>query len=141
VAAISRLLNQTPVEWRERIIQATNAPSLQVTVTLENPLVTPDSEGWHETVVRRFLESQLPDPKNQPIIVRIVERPEDHRGESQVLPSQSMGMHTMGMDGSWLAGHPMQISVHLADGSWASFSAAMPEPTPHWSNEAVCPWY
>ncbi len=137
IAAISRLLDETPVEWRQRIIQATDAPSLRVAVTPESRLAKPEKEDWRAVLVRTFLERLLRGSGDGPVVVRLLDASDDDPASTHDLPVTSMHTHMMRMVEGWPVGQSLRVSIRLKDGNWLNFAAAIPEATSLWSNEAI----
>ncbi len=135
VAAISRLLDETPSEWREQIVHATDSPSLGVTVTPESRLVAGQDTSVSSQLIGRFLKNLVGGEARQ-VNVQILDI-----SESQDAPMPMAGMHWQHMGMGRLfhgdAGGPLlRASVQLNDGQWANFTTAVSEVNPLWSSEA-----
>ena len=137
IAAITRLLDETPPEWRERILHATDAPSLRIVVTPESRLVKPEAEDWRAALVRTFLERLLRGSGDGSVIVRLLDAPDDDTATNHDLPVTSMHMHMMRMVEGSPVDQSLRVSIRLKDGNWLNFAAAIPESTSLWSNEAI----
>jgi signal transduction histidine kinase len=137
IASITRLLDETPPEWRERILHATDAPSLRVVVTPESKLAKPENEDWRAALVRTFLERLLRGSGDGSVIVHLLDAPDNDPAADQDLPITSMHMHMMRMVEGSPVDQSLRVSIRLKDGNWLNFAAAIPESTSLWSNEAI----
>ncbi len=59
IASIARLVDQVPSEWRGRILETVQGPTLRVTLTGDRGLVPDVSGDWRGGLIRRFLASEL----------------------------------------------------------------------------------
>lgn len=134
IASITRLLGETPVEWRDRIIAATDSPSLRVTLTPESVLVTLDEEDREAAAIRAHLEDLLGVEGR--LIVRLIDRADS--GPKGLLdgPAERMNMHMARMIRGWPVDQSLLVSVHLDDGHWLNFATDIPESDSLWSSRA-----
>lgn len=137
VAAITRLLEGTPVEWRDRILQATNSQTLSVTVTPVSRLLGEDSQGIVNTLLRKYLARLIGTQDESRVVVQVLDM-EDHSSTSAGEPFQSSGHATMAhMFHGQAGGRLLRASVRLNDGQWLNFSTAVPEGESLWSIKTV----
>jgi len=80
IASIARLVDQVPPEWRDRILETVQGPTLRVTLTGDSGLVPDASEGWRGGLIRRFLASEIPVAEDD-VVVRLEGPPEPPRGQ------------------------------------------------------------
>jgi len=135
IAAITRLLDETPTEWREQIIHATDSPSLAVTVTPVSQLVEGRDTGVFGRLIGKFLQN-LVGGETRKINVQLLDL-----SETPDAPASLEGMHsqhmTMGRIFHGDAGGPLlRASVQLDDGQWVNFATAVSETNPLWSSQA-----
>ena len=138
VAAITRLLDETPAEWRERILHATNSPTLSVTVTPVSQLLETSSPGLLNSLLRRYLAGLIGTQDESRVVVQVIDMA-DNPGASapNAFPhSMPMAMGRM-MHGQMSGGRLLRASVRLGDGQWLNFATAVPQEEPLWSTRAI----
>ncbi len=141
IASIARLVDQVPPEWRDRILETVQSPTLRVTLTGGSGLVPDASEDWRGGLIRRFLAREIQAAEDN-VVVRLEGPPEPPRGQSGMMrgPLQRhmhMGWFSTGMVEDWPVGASLRASVRLGDGQWLNFGAAIPDPPHLWSAPAV----
>jgi len=141
IASIARLVDQVPSEWRGRILETVQSPTLRVTLAPDSRLVPGPSEEWRGGLIRRFLAREIPAAEAD-VVVRLEGPPEPPRGPSGMMtgPLQRhmhMGWFSTGMVEDWPVGAALRASVRLGDGQWLNFGAAIPDPPHLWSAPAV----
>jgi signal transduction histidine kinase len=128
IANLSRLVQDTPRESRQRIVNALNGQGFRVSLSAQ-PLTMPAIEDDHAPAagaIRDFLVQEL------------------SLGSARVWVSSSTGgppfgpRHMMGhgpmMHGFGFASfRDLQVSIPLADGQWLSFATALPAGGPAYS--------
>lgn len=125
IAEVVRLVEESPREWRDGLVQAANRDGLQVTVATAQTQFSARQEHSQESFVRHYLTSRLGD---RPIWIDMIEPVEmasvshDHAD----LPAES-----------WPAGHSLGVTLQLKDGAWLALRAAVPEVVGLWSDEAL----
>ena len=136
IAEISRLLQETPPDWRERIVHATNSPSLRVTLTPENELVRPIDEEWRSALIRRFL-ARLVKAEPADVIVQWLEVSESGQHPLASTPATWMHSHMAQMMMGEPPEHALRASIRLDDGQWVNFAITFPESEHFWSSQAI----
>ena len=68
IAEITRLLRETPAEWRERIVHVTSGPLLQVSLSPESTLVSTTDDKWRSTLIQRFLARLVSIPPSDVVV-------------------------------------------------------------------------
>jgi signal transduction histidine kinase len=124
ITNLTRLVQETPREGRERIVAALSDQSFRVTLSARPPAITPTDEDLPVAqAIKEFLVEQLSlDPTRQPRV-------------AAALPDGPpfAGWHPMGR-GPMLHGfggfgmfRDLRVAIPLADGQWLSFATALPE--------------
>lgn len=120
IANLARLVDEAPPEWRQKIVAASNDPSLSVSIS-GSPLVL---EGGNDSValsVRDYLMAQpaasgLPEPRVATLVI-------DGRAGDPNADGGARSHHHVGFSRHT---DEIQVSVPLKDGEWLSFSAQFP---------------
>jgi signal transduction histidine kinase len=136
IAEISRLLQETPPDWRERIVHATNSPSLRITLTPESELVRPIDEEWRSALIRRFL-ARLVKAEPADVIVQWLEVSEAGQHPLAPTPATWMHSHMAQMMMGEPPEHALRASIRLDDGQWVNFAITFPESEHFWSSQAI----
>lgn len=121
IAEIVHLVEGSPHDWRPVLLQAANAPGLQVAGTAA-PMSRPAPETGEESIIRGYMEGLT----GRTAVVRLVDPDDASRHEHPGLTPQSLP-----------DGHIIEADVQLADGSWLRFSAVVPRIASIWSIEAL----
>ncbi|MBK8909493.1 MAG: HAMP domain-containing protein [Rhodospirillales bacterium] len=136
IAAITRLLQETPPAWRERIVHATDSPSLQVTVTPESVLVRPAEEDWRTALIRNFLARRV-DAEATSVIVQWLEATETDKDYATPTPMAWVHSHMAQMMTGEPMNHALRASIPLDNGDWVNFATTFPASQSMWSRQAV----
>jgi len=136
IAEISRLLQETPPDWRERIVRATNSPSLRVTLTPESELVRPIDEEWRSALIRKFL-ARLVNAEPAEVIVQWLEVSEADPHPVASMPAAWMHSHMAQMMMGRPPEHALRASIRLDDAQWVNFATVFPESEHFWSSQAI----
>ncbi|MDX9859559.1 MAG: ATP-binding protein [Rhodospirillales bacterium] len=143
IASIARLIDQVPPEWRDRILDTVQSPTLRVALGGDGALVPQPSEDWRGGLIRRFLAREMQAAEGD-VVVRLeglAEPPVPSGMMNSMMGGQQRHMH-MGwfsprMVEDWPIGAALQASVRLSDGQWLNFAAAIPDPPRLWSAPAI----
>lgn len=73
IANVTHLVDDTPVEWQQRIMQGVSEPGFQVSVSLESYVQKQSALTWHVRSARNFLEQSLSKRPAKDIRVQILE--------------------------------------------------------------------
>jgi signal transduction histidine kinase len=134
IANLTRLVQDAPSDWRERIVAALSDPTFRVSLSNEPSVINAaNGDAPVAQAIKNYLTDQLAlGPEQQPRV-------------SASLPDASFfgGWHPMGpgpmmhgfggpMFGPFLA---LRVSVPLSDGKWLTFSTALPESGPAFSRQ------
>lgn len=120
IANIARLIDDTPPEWRDRIIAAARDATLRIVLSPQPPPID-DEIG----PVRAYLADQLPPALARSLRVTVAPLPRrfEHRHS----------MHAPWM-GAWFEPPPLwralDATMRLSDGQWLSFDAGLPPVAP-----------
>lgn len=124
IAEITRLVEESPAEWRHGLLRAANGTGMRVRLVQGDR--EPDRpERTHEAFVRLYLASQL---GARPLDVRMIE-PENAATVSHDhadVPAET-----------WPSGHALDVTIRLKDGDRLNFQAAVPDVAGLWSSDAV----
>lgn len=135
IASITRLLNETPKEWRAQIVHATDSPSLAVTVTSESDIAENQKQSVSARLISSFLR-QLVGGNDHKIFIQIQERTKARETHES---NQDMHWQHMGMVQLFHGRRDtqtMRASVQLNDGQWVNFATPIPGTNPLWSSQA-----
>lgn len=127
IANSTRLVQEAPGEWRERIVAGLSDQGLRVSLSAAPPAFTPNDDDLPiARAIKDFLVDQLAlAPARQP---RVSASPGDS-GLGGWHPMMGRGpiMHGMGGFGGFGGFRDLQVAVPLPDGQWLSFVTALPE--------------
>lgn len=129
VANLTRLVEEAPPDWRERIVAASSDPTFRVVLTAQPPTFAGANEQAPVAqVIRDFLADQLPEAAARPVRVAVsrTSGPPFGMMRDHAMPMGPMGpmMHAAG---AWRG---LQVAVQLADGKWLTFGTALPDTGP-----------
>jgi len=132
VANLTRLVEEAPAEWRERIVAASSDPTFRVVLTAQPPtLAGANEEAPVAQVIRDFLADRLPELVARPVRVAISRTSGPPFG---MLRDHAMPMGRMGRMGPMMhaagAWRGLQVAVQLGDGRWLTFGTALPDTGP-----------
>jgi signal transduction histidine kinase len=135
IAAITRLLDETPPQWRERILQATDSPALSVIVSSESRLSSDKRDGIANTILTQYLSLLLDSKTTDQVVVAVYEVAGHDSGITPMPRMHSRMMQTLFH--SHASGRILGASVQLRDGIWLNFNTELPERGSIWSTRAV----
>jgi signal transduction histidine kinase len=128
ITNLAKLVQDTPREWRERIVSALSDQTFQVSLSAQAPALIPnDEEGAVAEAIREFLIDQLSlGPGQQPRVSASVPDTPVFGGPHPMMGRRPMmhGLHGFGRFGGF---RDLQVAVPLPDGQWLSFATALPE--------------
>jgi signal transduction histidine kinase len=127
IANSTRLVQEAPREWRERIVAGLSDQSLRVSLSAIAPAITPNDDDLPiARAIKDFLVDQLAlAPTRQP---RVSALPGDSSpGGWHPMMGRGPIMHGMGGFGGFGGFRDLQVAVPLPDGQWLSFVTALPE--------------
>lgn len=142
VANLSRLIEEAPAGWRDRIVVASSDPAFRLTITANEPVFPPadDQQAAAAKAIEAFLNGELSQAKDRKIRVRLL----DTTGLPSALghppgfgPGFGHGMMRgpmMHAAGAWRG---LEIAVPLSDGRWLSVNTALPDSGPALSPQLI----
>ena len=149
IAAITRLLDETPPPWRDRILQATDSPALSVNVSSASRLDLQAGAGFTDAILTRYLTALLDTKTPDQVVVAVFE---EAGGDSEITSMPMMNSRNMesisrmpmmnsqimeSMFHTHASGRILGASVQLRDGQWLNFNTELPERDSIWSTRAV----
>lgn len=131
VAEITKLFEETPDHWHERLIRATDSPTLSVSLTPEGRTVPARQETWLEAMIRGMLSAAL---DGRQTIVRV----RDHSG-SNVVGGNAWRMRQQMHEllHLWPPAQVLSVSVPLGGGRWLNFESAVQGSQSLWSARSL----
>jgi signal transduction histidine kinase len=160
IANLTRLVQDAPREWRERIVAALSDQTFTVSLSTQPPAITGSVE--HDAAaqaIRDFLAAQMPsDSARQPqVAVSAPNGPSlggwtpmmmgpgsmmDHRGGGwNPMMGRMMEQMMAGRMDQMMAGlgsfRALHVAMPLTDGDWLSFATALPDTGPGFSRQLL----
>jgi signal transduction histidine kinase len=133
IANLTRLVQETPPERRQRMVAALSDQSFRVSLSAQPPAITSgDDDTPVALAIKAFLVDQLSlGPARQP---RVSASRPDGPGFAGPHPMMGRGpmMHGFGPFGSF---RDLQVAVPLPEGQWLAFATALPESGPSFSRQ------
>ncbi len=135
IANLTRLVQEAPGEWRERIVKALSDQTLQVSLSEQAPDFKTQSEGDEiSRAVKKFLAEQLLGESASALRVAVsgsVNPQFDNRYPGWRGPMKGHGpmMHGLGNF------QDLRVAIPLADGQWLTFVTILPEAGPAFSRQ------
>lgn len=128
ITNLTKLVQDTPREWRERIVAGLSDQSFRVSLSARPPAFIPnDDDASVAQAIKEFLAGQLSlGPGRQP---RVSASPPNIPIFGGWRPMMGPGpmMHGFSAFGGFGGFRDLQVAVPLPDGQWLSFATALPE--------------
>lgn len=143
IANLTRLIEDAPAEWRERIVSAVSDPGFRVALSRQRPNLSEGGErGAVAGAIRAYLTDRLAlDQGRQPLVAASQAFPGGVGGPAAWHPMMMRGMGDMMSGPDAMTGGPglltLDVAVPLAQGQWLSFSTALPAAGPGLSRELI----
>jgi signal transduction histidine kinase len=133
IANLTRVVQEAPQDWRERIVAALSDQALRVVLSSEPPAIGPaDDDTPIAQAIREFLVNQLSlGSARQPRVSASLPDGPMSRGWHPMMGRGPM-MHGFGTFGGF---RNLQVAIPLPDGQWLSFATALPESGPSFSRQ------
>jgi signal transduction histidine kinase len=140
IANLTRLVEEAPSDWRERIVAALSDRTLRIMLSQQKPEFPAGSNrGPVAEAIGAYLSDRLTlDPARQPVIVAsespgppLGARPGMDHGPMMMMrgPGGMMGGGPAMMRG-WAGLVALDVAIPLSTGQWLSFNTALPEAAP-----------
>ena len=143
IANLTRLIEDAPAEWRERIVGAVSDQTFRVSLSRERPTIAEDgAEGAVAPAIRAYLADRLAlDPARRPLVAAAEAFPVGAGGPAGPPWMMMRGPgHMMPGPAGMMGGPPLfalAVAVPLSDGQWLSFSTAVPAAGPAVSRQLI----
>lgn len=136
IANLTRLVQEAPLEWRERIVTALSDQTFRVTLSTEPPAIVPAiGDAPVAQAIKDFLVDQLSlGTARQPLVSAALPDGATFGGWHTMMGRGPM-MHGFGAFGAFGGFRDLQVAVPLPDGKWLSFVTAVPESGPSFSRQ------
>ncbi|HEY5378264.1 MAG TPA: ATP-binding protein [Pseudolabrys sp.] len=127
ITNLTKLVQETPREGRERIVDALSDQNFRVSLSAQPPATVPqDDETAVARAIKEFLIDQLSlGPRQQPRVSASV--PDNPVFGGGPMMGRGPMMHGFGGFGGFGGFRDLQVAVPLPDGQWLSFATALPE--------------
>ena len=135
IANLVRLIEDAPIEWRERIVGGASDPGFRVAITSREPqIVTADGgQSTPDTVIEAYLRDELPTTAGRMVRVRVATNavfpfgPAHGPGMGAGMgPGSRRGPAMHGMD-AWRG---LEAAIRLSDGRWLAVNTLLPDTGP-----------
>lgn len=133
IASITHLLEETPSDWRAKIVQATTSPSLGVTLTPVSQLVDGRDGGLFASLLSRSLAQAIGGNGGRKVNVQVIDPDNASLHAGSTHPTHFAAGNLLHND---VQGRLLRASVQLKDGKWANFSTVVSDDNPLWSSRA-----
>jgi len=130
IANFTRLVEEAPPDWRERIIAGISDDAFRVTLSTKPPVFDQTvSDATVSQAIAEVLVDQLSlGPDRRPLVSAIAGVGHFLAGRGPMMgPGPNPMMHGMGPFGVFGGFRELQVAVPLADGQWLAFSTVLPE--------------
>ena len=142
VANLTRLIEEAPAEWRNRIVAASSDPTFRLAITTREPVVLPGAgqEKTAAAAIEGYLTEELSRATGRKILVRLLDAsglPSSVGHPPGFGPGFGRGMMRgpmMHAAGAWRG---LEITVPLTDGRWLSVNTALPDSGPALSPQLI----
>ena len=130
IANLTRLVQEAPREWRERIVAALSDQTFRVSVASQLPsrLAAVENEAAAQ-VIKGFLAAQLPAGGRQPRVVVSGPGQPPFGGSFPTWMAHGPMMHGLG------GFRDLQVAMPLSDGQWLVFATGIPVTGPAFSQQ------
>lgn len=140
IATIARLIDGTPPDRRERLIEAVGGPTLLVSLNSESAAREGGQDNWHTQILEENLKLHLSGFAPNAIKVEFIESeigrwslPAEPPVNIAANPMELVHAHMRHMMGELALGRTVRVSIRLADSNWLNFTTPVAEPTVFWS--------
>ncbi|MEX0753095.1 MAG: ATP-binding protein [Xanthobacteraceae bacterium] len=135
ITNLTRLVQEAPTEWRERIVSALSDQSFRVSLSSRRPALSVSAENSIAAqVIKEFLAEQLTAGSGRQPLVSVSTSASPPFAGPHPMGGGPM-MHGFGGFGGFGMFRDLQVAVPLPDGQWLSFATALPESGPGFSRQ------
>ena len=136
ITNLTRLVQETPQEQRNRIVAALSDQTFRVSLSIEPPAIRPtNGDALVAQAIKEFLVDQLSlGPAQQPRVSASLPDGSAFEGWHPMIGRGPM-MHGFGAFGVFGGFRDLQVAVPLRDGQWLSFVTTLPESGPSYSRQ------
>lgn len=135
ITNLTRLVQETPTEWRERVVSALSDQTFRVSLSSRRPTIATNAEdSIAAQVIKEFLAEQLAGKSGQQPLVSVSMSASPPFAAPHPMWGGPM-MHGFGGLGGFGVFRDLQVAVPLSDGQWLSFVTALPESGPGFSRQ------
>ncbi len=137
IANLTRLVEETPVDWRTRIVAGISDQAFRVTISESTPDLNQDeSDPVISQAISEFLEEQLAlGPGRLPLVSAKAGGGSMSLLHNPIGPGPGPMMHGMGPFGVFGGFRELQAAIPLADGQWLTFTTLLPESSSGFSGQ------
>jgi signal transduction histidine kinase len=127
IANLTRLVQDAPREWRERIVSAMSDQTFRVSLSPQAPSMTSAFENDAAAqIIKEFLAEQLPAGSARQPRVAVAAPAGPPLGGFHPMTGRGPMMHGFGPSGPFGAVRNLQVAMPLPDGQWLTFATALP---------------
>lgn len=136
IANLTRLVQDAPREWRNRIVSALSDQTFRVSLSAQPPAMAADLENDPASqAIKAFLAQQVPSGSGrEPHVAVFAPDAQPFNGFHPMMGRAPM-MHGFGPFGPAGVFRNLQVAMPLADGQWLTFATALPETGPGFSQQ------
>jgi signal transduction histidine kinase len=137
IANLTRLVQEAPREWRERIVAALSDQTFRVSLSTQAPAITPaNGDAPVAQAISDFLVDQLSlGPARQPRVSAALPDSPMFGGWHRMMMGRGPMMHGFGAFGVFGGFRDLQVAVPLPEGQWLSFVTTVPAIGPSFSRQ------
>jgi methyl-accepting chemotaxis protein len=149
ITNLTRLVEEAPREWRERIVAALSDQTFHVSLSAQPPAMTPvDDDAQVAEAIKDYLAAQLSlEATRQPRVFASRATGSAFGGWPPMMTKMMMMgpgpmkmgpgpmMRDFGAFGAFGGSRDLQVAVPLSDGQWLSFATALPRGGPAFSRQ------
>jgi signal transduction histidine kinase len=137
MANIAHLVNEAPVGWRERIVEALNDSTFRVSLSSESRLKLEKEKSRRAAIIRKNVERQLQgDPIHQ-VAVQLLDLSKTGTADNYRIQVRWVRMFVDWVLRDSPMSQSLRISIKLNDGQWINFSSMIPESGSFWVTSTV----
>jgi signal transduction histidine kinase len=130
IANLTRLVQDAPPEWRERIVTALSDQTFRVSLSdRAPPMKTTVEDEAASQAVKAFLAEQMPNGAAQQAHIAVSAPEAPFGGFPPMMMGRGPMMHRLG------GFRDLQVAIPLSDGQWLFFTTGLPDTGPAFSRQ------